>query len=490
MANRAPYPRHRRRTADKAAGATSHRGVTTARSEAPDLVSGREAAVRAVCGALGRGRFVHETLAALAEQQRLAPREHALALNVALGAIRHFFTIRCVLRAVAGVDPRRTPRETLAILATGAYQLIWMDRVPAFAAVHEAVELARAVVGGRAPRLVNAVLRRLTGSIVEARTDWRRLSPRHVRVDYQRACRFSQDVLPAPDDLVAHLAAATGERPQRFRKWVQRHGPDVAESIAWASQAQPAIVLQRARLRVGADAFAARVRAEFGAGAELAGDAAFLPSAAAASFAGLFREGLAFVQDPTAHEAARFVGARPGERVLDLCAAPGGKSLVIAEDLDNRGLVLACDTSAAGVARIAENAARLGLDCIRAARLDDAGDEGAFDAAIVDAPCSNSGVLARRPEARLSLTPRKLASLVALQRELLDRAAARLRPGGRLIYSTCSIEPQENDEVVAGFARGRPDWAIAATRTTLPAWGARLADWHDGGYVAMLMAPP
>ena len=453
-------------------------------------LSARQAALLSVCGALRDGRFVHETLRALAEQQRLPPREHALALNVALGAVRHFFTIRSVLRAVADVDPRRTPSETLAILATAAYQLVWMDRVPAFAAVNEAVELARRVVGGRAPRLVNAVLRRLTRSIAEPRTDWRRLSPRDLRVDYERACRFSHDVLPAPDDLMAHLAAATGERPQRFRALAQRHGPDIAETIAWASQAQPAIVLQRARLRVGADVFAARVHAEFGAGAQVAGDAAFLPSAAAASSALLFREGLAFVQDPTAHEAARFVGARPGERVLDLCAAPGGKSLVIAEDLDNRGLVLAGDPSAAGVARIAENAARLGLDCIRAAPLDDAGDEGAFDAAIVDAPCSNSGVLARRPEARLSLTPRKLASLVALQRDLLDRAAARVRPGGRLVYSTCSIEPQEDEDVVADFVRRRPGWTVSATRTTLPAWGARLADWHDGGYVAMLIAPP
>lgn len=396
--------------------------------------------MRAVCGALGRGRFVHETLAALAEQQRLAPREHALALNVALGAIRHFFTIRCVLRAVAGVDPRRTPRETLAILATGAYQLIWMDRVPAFAAVHEAVELARAVVGGRAPRLVNAVLRRLTGSIVEARTDWRRLSPRHVRVDYQRACRFSQDVLPAPDDLVAHLAAATGERPQRFRKWVQRHGPDVAESIAWASQAQPAIVLQRARLRVGADAFAARVRAEFGAGAELAGDAAFLPSAAAASSAGLFREGLAFVQDPTAHEAARFVGARPGERVLDLCAAPGGKATQLEGD------VVAVELDAGRARELERVVTRLGATNVSVVRADGLAlppDLDGFDRALVDAPCSGLGTLASRPDLRWRAEP-----LPELQVALARAAAGRLRPGGTLVYAVCTINAAENEAVV------------------------------------------
>jgi 16S rRNA (cytosine967-C5)-methyltransferase len=112
-------------------------------------------------------------------------------------------------------------------------------------------------------------------------------------------------------------------------------------------------------------------------------------------------------------------------------------------------------------------------------------DGPAFDAAIVDVPCSNTGVIARRPEARLSLKSPKLAALAPLQRELLERAAATVRPGGRLIYSTCSIEPEENEAVLAAFLQTHPEWRAGEQHTQLPRWGPRLADWRDGGFAAV-----
>ena len=198
------------------------------------------------------------------------------------------------------------------------------------------------------------------------------------------------------------------------------------------------------------------------------------------------------MQDVTARAAALLVDARPGESVLDFCAAPGGKSIVLAQQMGDRGEVLACDASPERILRVRENTRRLRLTSIRThlIRTSDASESDLtrmFDAALVDVPCANTGVIARRPEARLGLTTEKLASLVELQRALLRRAAASVRPGGRLVYSTCSIEPQENGQIVEAFVAETPAWELVTSQTTLPTWGPRLSDWRDGGFAALLV---
>jgi 16S rRNA (cytosine967-C5)-methyltransferase len=181
--------------------------------------------------------------------------------------------------------------------------------------------------------------------------------------------------------------------------------------------------------------------------------------------------------------------------VLDVCSAPGGKSIALALAMEDRGRVVACDTAPARLMRVDANVARLGLDCVRT-RLHgptqtdvDAGD-GKFDAALVDVPCSNTGVIARRPEARLGLTRQKLRSLVAVQRELLRMAADWVRPNGRVVYSTCSLEPEENEQVVAAFLKANPAWRRVHEKISLSAWGPRASDWRDGGYYARLEHTP
>jgi 16S rRNA (cytosine967-C5)-methyltransferase len=456
-------------------------------------VDGREAAFQAVHDALAGRRFVNETLALLREQGRLAGREAGLAMEIALGAVRHALTIEHVLGKVAGYDQRRVKPALRAVLLIAGYQIIWMDRVPDFAAVDEAVKLARRHLAGRAPGMVNAVLRKLTGSIEQRLVAWQRLDSKHIRVSWDQARTFNADVLPAPeeDDLAAHLAAATGERLERYRGLVERFGPQRAETIAWASQAVPVTVLHRNSLRINPGVFQARVRAEFGDAAEWTPDSVFLPATVNAVESPLFQEGRAYVQDMTARAAALLLDPRRGDRVLDFCAAPGGKSIVLAEQMGDQGEVLACDASPDRILRVRENVRRLRLTSIRTHLIEtsDASDadlKRTFDAALVDVPCSNTGVIARRPEARLGLTAEKLESLVQLQAALLGRAAASVRPGGRLVYSTCSIEPQENEQIVEAFLAENPAWSVALSRLTLPEWGPRLADWRDGGFAALL----
>jgi len=468
-------------------------------SESREL-DGRTAAALAVADALTGRQFAAEALREMRAAGRLAGREAGLALEVAQGAIRHLITIEHVLTSVARFPQvpaklsRAVPPDVRAVLTTAAYQVIWMDRVPPFAAVDQAVEVARRLAQPRAAGMVNAVLRRLSGAIAQRRAAWERLSAAQVRVGWDQACQFDRTVLPVAGERAggaAHLSAATGERPRRYRYLVARYGPERAEAVAWASQALPAIVLQRHVLRVTQEQFARNLRDAFGQAVEFASDAAFVPLATDAVNAPAFQQGLTYIQDTTAHAAALAVQAEPGERVLDLCAAPGGKSAALALQMRDQGEVVACDTAPERLLRVRDNATRLGLTCVRTRVLpaDDPNlpdDAPPFDAALVDVPCANTGVIARRPEARLGLTTRKLRSLATAQAELLRRAARHVRPGGRLVYSTCSLEPEENERIVAAFLDENAEWRRDAEQTTLPAWGPRLADWRDGGYWARL----
>ena len=293
----------------------------------PGPLSGREAAFQAVLAVLRGNGFIQDTLAYLRDTDRLARREVALAMKIALGTVRHALTIEHVLRAVADYDGRRVKPPLRAVLRSAGFQIIWMHRIPEFAAVDQAVELARRHVGRRAAGMVNAILRNLSRAVDQRRTVWERLNPRHIRVSWDQACSFQSDVLPAPSDdkvRVVHLAAATGERPARLRTLVERFGEEQAEAVAWASQALPVTVLHRNPLRISTGVFQDRVRETFGAQAEWTPDGAFLPATVNVVDTPLFREGRAHVQDMTARAAALLLDVRSGERVLDFCAAPGG----------------------------------------------------------------------------------------------------------------------------------------------------------------------
>ncbi|MBK9128994.1 MAG: hypothetical protein IPM13_14505 [Phycisphaerales bacterium] len=455
-------------------------------------LSARAAAAVAVADALSGKHFVHDTLRMLRDQDRLDARDAALAGEIALGTVRHTLTIEHVLGTLARFDRARTPAAVRAILCGAAYQLIWLDRIPVYAAVDEAVQLARAMISPRAASMVNAVLRRVADALGQRVVPWTRDDPAQIRTGWDRACQFKREVLPPAReaDPEGHLAAAAGERPARIAALRRRYGLAVATEIAWASQATPPLVVQRNALRASAAEFRAALAA-LSTHVEFVGDdRAYLPAGTALLDCPAFAAGHFYVQDATAHEAAAAVEAAAGERILDLCAAPGGKSVALAISMQDSGVVVACDPDPRRLQRVVANIGRLGLTAIQARVLSPA-DAAAvrdehFDAVLVDAPCSNTGVVARRPEARLGLTSRKLRSLVATQAELLARALGQVRPGGRVVYSTCSVEPEENDHLVRQVLGGASGWRIEAEHTTLPAWGPRLADWRDGGYWARL----
>ncbi len=461
-------------------------------------ITGRDAAVQAIAAALEGSAFASRELEQIRAQNGLDPREAGLAIEISRGVVRQQILLDHLLSQVANYAPERVKPIVRAILLAGAYQVVWLDSVPAFAAVDSAVEQAKKRARS-ASGMVNAVLRRLVRAIAERRTAWQEDDRRQIRVTWDQACAFNVDLFPAgdtPETLLHNRALATGERIEMFTRLVERLGLEQATAIGYARRGRPATALRRNMLLLSAEEFAEAVRQEFGGEAIVEGPVAYLPASINPVRASLFRAGHAYAQDTTAYEAARMVNARPGERILDLCSAPGGKAVTMALQMQDRGHVLACDVDPARLQRIRENVDRLKLESIQVLRIPDVDPTnrplagtlrgGPFDAVLVDVPCSNTGVIARRPEARQGLCDEKLASLTKLQATLLDRAAACIRAGGRMVYSTCSLEPEENERQVAAFLDRNPDWQQITDATHWPAWGPSPADWRDGGYAALL----
>ncbi len=196
-----------------------------------------------------------------------------------------------------------------------------------------------------------------------------------------------------------------------------------------------------------------------------------------------FQDGGFYLQDPSTLLAVHLLDPQPGETLLDLCAAPGGKTTYLAQRMNNTGRIVAYDSSESRLRLLRENCQRLGTTQVEI-RETLPPPKAEFDRILVDAPCSNTGVLRRRVELRWRLQAEELARLVRTQRELLDTAAARLKPGGVLVYSTCSLEPEENEEVVRQFLEAHPGFSLEQQRALHP-----LRDRVDGAFAARLRAP-
>jgi 16S rRNA (cytosine967-C5)-methyltransferase len=196
-----------------------------------------------------------------------------------------------------------------------------------------------------------------------------------------------------------------------------------------------------------------------------------------------FQEGKFYIQDPSTIASVQELDPRPGENILDFCAAPGGKTTAIAQRMQDSGAILATDIDNSRLDRLRENAERLGLDSIQPKSLHqvDLKSAGPFDRILVDAPCSNTGVMRRRVDVRWRLNARELPVLARTQFDLLKRAAPLLKPGGVLVYSTCSIESEENEDVITAFLHKHRDFKQEATRTLTP-----MQDKVDGAFVARL----
>lgn len=350
------------------------------------------------------------------------------------------------------------------LLRLGLYQIFWLERIPDHAAVHETVELARQ--GGFGPQsgFVNALLRSYIREKEPARALLADLKTREPAVGYSH-----------PAWLVERWTARWGAADaSRLMDWNNTPPRTFARVNTLKAEAGKLLVQWRDE-NVDYD-FVRRDWLEENLVFELKAHPPLhkMPS---------FKEGCFYIQDPSTLLAVRELDPRPDDKVLDLCAAPGGKLTAIAQAMGNQGILAAHDTSAERLKLMAENCARLGVTCARpmAAAGLDAHPAGAFDKVLVDAPCSNTGVMRRRVELRWRIRPEEIDRLRSAQTDLLRQAARLTRTGGAIIYSTCSLEPEENGAVVEQFLRENGQFKLARERQLLP-----FTDGVDGAYVARL----
>jgi 16S rRNA (cytosine967-C5)-methyltransferase len=391
------------------------------------------------------GAFADQALHGEARRLNLDPRERALATRIAYGTVQRRATLDHVIAALAGRPVERLEPAVLAALRLGVFQLAYLDRVPAHAAVTESVELAKAESPGGA-RLVNAVLRRAAGE-----------------------ARQTIDALP---ETTPEQAALRHSHPRWIADlWFETFGPQAARALLAAGNEPAEAALRANTLKIARDDLRARLPVQAhpadGLPEGLVLDAPF-----DAFGSPLWQQGLFMPQSRAAMAVARALAPGRGDRVLDLCAAPGGKTTQLAALIGNSGRVVAVEHHRGRAAALGRTARRMGATCVEV-RVQDAAqrhERAAYDRVLVDPPCSDLGTLAARPDARWRKHPEDLPRLAARQLAILHAGADALTPGGTLVYSTCTISPAENEGVIQAFLAEHGEFAADDLRSDVPLW--------------------
>ena len=400
------------------------------------MAGGREAALEALTACRRLDAWSDGSLKAAC--RGLDRREAALAARLTYGVLQNRALLDFYLDAYCSQKFDSLEPFIRDVLRLGAYQILYMDRVPDRAAVDESVELVKRKRRQRAAGLVNAVLRRLSRE---------------------------KDALPdlPAEDRAEYLALRYSHPVWLTRRLIALLGDEEAEAYLRLDNAAVPTVIQRNPLRCTAGELTESLRED---GVSLTPHS-WLPDCWQISGGGspedmpAFRQGWFQVQDAAARAAVLAAGLKPGDRVLDVCAAPGGKSFAAAMAMEDRGEIVACDIHRHKLELIEKGAERLGLQCVRPALADgretrEEWREG-FDAVLCDVPCSGLGIIRKKPDVRYK-DPALLAGLPAVQRAILDNARRYVKPGGVLLYATCTILPEENQDVTEDFLSRRDEF--------------------------------
>lgn len=416
--------------------------------------------------------------------------EKQRATDLVFGTIRNRIAIDRVIERFSGRAAGRIDAPLRAVIRVAVYELLYHPETPVYSIVNEAVDGAKRTGGKKQTGFVNAVLRSVVGHIVERGAEFREsLAQRTLVQPPDTGCQFDTDFLPDPrQDPVAYLSACFSLPGWLVGEWAAEFGAERVQDICMGCNRRPSVYVRVNTLKTGTDDLVKRfdeagVRAEAVAPSD-GGMLRLLGPQAIARLPG-FEEGLFTVQDLSASHAVRLLDPQPGWRILDLCAAPGTKTTQLAERTRGEARTVATDISAERLAQVRENVTRLGCGNVTVVPYEEIGrrEGGPFDAILLDVPCSNTGVLARRVEVRYRVTPDSVRPLAQTQLALLEKAAALLADDGRIGYSTCSIQKAENGDLVRRFLSSDERFDLVGEELTLPT--ARAFD-HDGAYAAIL----
>lgn len=402
--------------------------------------SARELAVEILDRIELKGEYAEPLLdAALSGDGIPNPHDRALLTELIYGTLRMRGRMDWIIASLYKGDAAALSAPVPNILRTGLYQLLFTDRIPHFAAVNEAVGIAKKERPAAAG-LVNAILR--------------------------NALREKENIAwPEMAKDPGKAIAVLHSHPRWLvERWLDRYGIDETIAICRENNRMPEPVVRVNSLKASRDEAITTLAAEkiLAGKTRHCADGLFLSTAIGLRETAAFRNGLIRVQDEASQLVSRLVRPQPGERLLDLCAGAGGKTLHLASLMENRGEITAVDLHPDKLHLLAAEAGRLGVTIVtphagNAATLPE-GFSGAFDRVLLDAPCSGLGTLRRNPEIRWRIVTAELERSMSLQKRLLRKAAECVKPGGRLVYSVCTVTPEENESVVAELLAARPEF--------------------------------
>lgn len=397
----------------------------------------REAAYR-ILGEIEKGAYANLALDSFFRQNLLADRDKAFVTEIVYGSVKYQLKLDWIIERLVKKAAKLETGPRL-LLRLSFCQLLFMDRVPPQAATHEAVELAKKLFHRGTAGLVNAVLRNYLRN--PGQIDW-----------------------PDPQaNPAGYLEIVYSHPAWIIKRWLQRYGFEACEEMCRFNNKPAPLWVRTNTLRTDREALCEQLTRE-GCRTQMSTRAPegilLLETPPLLSLAS-FREGLFTVQDETSMLPAHALHPLPGQAVLDACAAPGGKTTHLAQLMKDEGRITACDIHEHRLKLIEDTARRLGVRIIRTLLQDAAElsceDNDKYDCILVDAPCSGLGVLRRRPDSRWRKKEEDIAALAELQLRILERACGCLKEGGRLLYSTCTTEPEENYEVIEKLLRIRAE---------------------------------
>lgn len=380
----------------------------------------------------------------------LADRDRAFVRELVYGVLRWRGRIDWIIAAYSRIKPQRMERSVLAILRMGVYQLLFMDRVPSHAAVDEAVALARERGASRAAPLINGILRGIT--------------------EGRREVSFPDPV----NDPLGHIASYYSHPPWMVHRWLHQWGAQETTSLCQANNQIPPLTLRVNTLKGDRGEVIRRLQDE-GVEARLApfspmGIIVDTPPPFATWHS--FQEGWLQVQDEASQLVPFILAPHPGQRVLDLCAAPGGKTTHLAQLMEDQGEIISVDISPAKLSLLQENCRRLGVSIVKTLAHDATVmlpvAPASFDQVLADVPCTGLGTLRRNPDGKWRVREADITRLQRLQREILAQAATLVKHGGILVYSTCTLTPEENEGVIGPFLSEHEDFSLESAAPGLP----------------------
>ena len=449
------------------------------------MINIRQEAALALEEILCRGGYssltVNEYLKKIAGQTE--ERDRRFFTNLVYTTLEHLPSIDAVIAAHSKTPLKKIKPYLLVCLRMGICQLKYMESVPDRAAINETVELVK-----------KSKLRALSGFVNGV-----------LRGAQRNDCAYP---LPDPEQEPVKALGLQYDMPEWIVAiWLRDYGKEQTKALLQKMQQPGSVCLRANTLKANSEEIGKRIAESVGEDGSVR-QSGTVPEAFYAEHIGdiskweLYRKGYIAVQDESSMLAALATGAKPGDRVLDLCAAPGGKSAFMAQMMQDQGMISSRDLHEHRVKLIRQNAERLGINCIQAEAADATQakqeDYEQYDVVLLDAPCSGLGIMRSKPDIKLHHTLQDVEELAELQRQILSVAAEAVKPGGTLVYSTCTLNKKENDEQVEWFLEKYPKFALKDLEKRLPSlpeydrlWKKHLTLWpqaggHDGFFVACL----